>query len=193
MRPGRVKERGRLASASDGRPGPPADLSRAGAASRRSHPFGGCRLGARSVTLWDLGRAAPFPAGAFSERPPVTSVLIVDDDPDICDVIAHMLGRAGFEVRWATDGERGLRAALRTPPDLVLLDWTLPSLPGPAVCRKLRENPATATTPIIMVTGRGHPDDVRQSLAAGADDHLVKPFAGRELMRRVRGLVGPDR
>jgi two-component system phosphate regulon response regulator PhoB len=118
------------------------------------------------------------------------SVLIVDDDPDICEVMAYMLERAGFEVRLATDGARGLNAALRTPPDIVLLDWGLPTLPGPAVCRKLRENPATATTPIIMVTARGNPEDVRHSLAAGADDHLVKPFAGRELMRRVRGLVG---
>ena len=76
------------------------------------------------------------------------SVLIVDDDPDICEVMAHMLGRAGYEVRCAVDGERGLRAAIRTLPDLVLLDWTLPGLAGPAVCRLLRENPATATTPI---------------------------------------------
>jgi DNA-binding response OmpR family regulator len=118
------------------------------------------------------------------------SVLIVDDDRDICEVLACILGRAGFEVRCATDGERGLQAALRTLPDLVLLDWTLPTLPGPAVCRRLRENPATAATPILMVTARGHPDDVLHSRAAGADGHLVKPFAGRELLRRVQDLVG---
>jgi DNA-binding response OmpR family regulator len=118
------------------------------------------------------------------------SVLIVDDDPDICEVFGQMLGRAGFAVRCATDGERGLRAAMRTPPDLVLLDWTLPTLPGPIVCRLLRENPATAATPIIMVTARCHPDDINESRAAGADDHLVKPFAGRELIRRVQDLVG---
>jgi DNA-binding response OmpR family regulator len=119
----------------------------------------------------------------------VKTVLIVDDDPDICAVMAYMLARAGYEVRCAPDGERGLRSALRTPPDLVLLDWMLPKLPGPTVCRLLKENPQTAGVPIIMVTARCHPDDVHLSRAAGADDHLVKPFAGRELMRRVRDLV----
>jgi DNA-binding response OmpR family regulator len=121
---------------------------------------------------------------------PMKTVLIVDDDLDICTLLGHMLVRAGFEVRCATDGERGLRAALHTPPDLVVLDWMLPTLPGPAVCRLLRENPATATTPIIMVTARCSAGDARESLAAGADQHLMKPFAGRELLRRVQDLVG---
>ncbi|MDX6646623.1 MAG: hypothetical protein QOK40_2350 [Miltoncostaeaceae bacterium] len=131
------------------------------------------------------GPERPDPA----RKPAVKSVLVVDDDPDICEMLAHILGAAGFEVHMELDGQRGLSAARRMQPDLVLLDWMLPSLTGIEICKRLREDPATAATLIIIVTARAETADLERSRAAGADVHLVKPFGRRELIRCIRTLL----
>jgi CheY-like chemotaxis protein len=138
---------------------------------------------------WSDQRAGPARPDESGQRA-VKSVLVVDDDPDICQMLGHILATAGFEVSMELDGERGLSAARRMQPDLVLLDWMLPNLTGIEVCRRLREDPATAATRIIMVTARAELADLERSRAAGANDHLIKPFGRRELIRRIRTLLG---
>jgi CheY-like chemotaxis protein len=137
---------------------------------------------------WSAQRTGP--AGSDpSRQPAVKSVLIVDDDRDICEMLAHILGNAGFHVFMELDGRSGLSAARRMQPDLVLLDWMLPNLTGIEVCQQLRSDPATAATRIIMVTARAENADLELSRAAGANDHIIKPFGRRELIRRVRSLL----
>jgi two-component system phosphate regulon response regulator PhoB len=113
------------------------------------------------------------------------TVLIIDDDADIREIAALKLELAGLQVETERDGESGLAAALELNPDLVLLDWMMPRLSGLEVCRRLRENPATADTPILLLTARAQEADVDRGFAAGADDYIVKPFSSRELVTRV--------
>ena len=113
------------------------------------------------------------------------TVLIVDDDADIREIAVLKLSRAGLDVETESDGESGLAAALELKPDLVLLDWMMPRLTGLEVCRRLRENPETAETPIVLLTARAQEADVDRGFAAGADDYIVKPFSPRELVTRV--------
>ena len=162
---------------------------------RQRRPLHACRT---PVVAW---HREPHPSSGWSgqregsfradnpPQPALRSVLVVDDDPDICEMLAHILSTAGFEVTMELDGERGLDAARRMQPDLVLLDWMLPSITGIEICRQLREDPATASTRIIMVTARAEFADLERSRAAGANDHMVKPFGRRELIRRVRTLL----
>jgi DNA-binding response OmpR family regulator len=115
----------------------------------------------------------------------VPTVLIVDDDADIREIAVLKLRLAGLDVETESDGESGLAAALELKPDLVLLDWMMPRLTGLEVCRRLRENPETAETPIMLLTARAQEADVDRGFAAGADDYIVKPFSPRELVTRV--------
>ena len=119
------------------------------------------------------------------------TVLIVEDDPDIRELVAYKLTRGGFAVTEAADGLAALQAARERPPDAVILDIRLPRLSGIEVCRELRAAPATAAVPIIMLTGAVRLQELEQAYAAGATDYLVKPFSPRELQRRVEAaLVG---
>jgi len=120
-------------------------------------------------------------------------VLVADDDPDIRDLVVLKLESAGLEVRTAVDGEEALALAHSDPPVLVVLDLMMPKVDGVEVCRRLRANPATAQTPVIMLTALAQPSDVERGVAVGADDYLVKPFSPRELLARVhRALDLPD-
>jgi two-component system, OmpR family, phosphate regulon response regulator PhoB len=122
---------------------------------------------------------------------PVSTILLVEDDPDIRELVAYKLSRGGFEVIEAADGLAALQAARTRPPDAVILDMGLPRLSGIEVCRELRAAPATAAVPIIMLTGAVRLQELEQAYAAGASDYLVKPFSPRELQRRVEAaLVG---
>jgi DNA-binding response OmpR family regulator len=96
------------------------------------------------------------------------------------------LEAAGHEVLSEVDGEAGLAAALQEGPDLILLDWMMPRLTGPEVCRLLRESDVCKTVPVILLTAKAQEGDVERGLAAGADDYVVKPFSARELMSRVQ-------
>jgi two-component system, OmpR family, phosphate regulon response regulator PhoB len=121
----------------------------------------------------------------------VSTILLVEDDPDIRELVAYKLTRGGFEVIEAADGPAALHAARERRPDAVVLDIQLPRLSGIEVCRQLRAAPATATVPIIMLTGAVRLQELEQADAAGATDYLVKPFSPRELQRRVEvALVG---
>ena len=120
------------------------------------------------------------------------SVLIVDDEPNIVISLEYLLRRAGYEVLVARDGEQALETIARAPPDLVLLDVMLPRLDGFQVCQKLRENPAWAGVRVLMLTAKGREAEVSKGLALGADAYITKPFSTRDLLARVRALLGGD-
>ena len=116
-------------------------------------------------------------------------ILIVDDEPDVVELVAFNLKAAGFEVVSAADGAEALRKARLTAPDLILLDLMLPEVNGLEVCKLLRRDPATAPIPIIMLTAKASEIDRILGLELGADDYITKPFSPRELVLRVRKLV----
>src|SRR4051812_41608772 len=114
----------------------------------------------------------------------MSTILLVEDDPDIRHLVSYKLVRGGFTVNEAEDGFSALREALRDPPDLVILDVRMPRMSGLEVCRELRAGPRTARVPIIMLTARARSQDLEQAYAAGASDYIVKPFSPRELLER---------
>ncbi|MFO0432883.1 MAG: response regulator [bacterium] len=117
---------------------------------------------------------------------PAACIYVVEDDPKISAVIADYLRDTGHEVRTFRDGGRALGAMEEEPPDLVILDWMLPGMEGPAVCRQLRR---FCTAPVLMLTARAEEADKVAGLEAGADDYVCKPFGARELMARVAALL----
>jgi len=114
------------------------------------------------------------------------TVLVVDDEPKIVEVVGDYLRSAGFSVTTAADGEGAVVSARARPPDLVVLDLGLPGLDGLDVARELRR---AAPVPIIMLTARSEETDRVLGLELGADDYLVKPFSPRELLARVRAVL----
>lgn len=116
-------------------------------------------------------------------------VLIVEDEPDIRDLLAFHLEREGYQVSKSRTGIDALRQISASPPDLVLLDIMLPELDGLEVCRRLRRESATAALPIVMLTAKGDEVDRVLGLELGADDYIVKPFSPKELVARVRAVL----
>ena len=116
-------------------------------------------------------------------------VLIVEDEPDIRELVLHHLKREGYLVSAAASGEEALRQVRTVPPDLVLLDLMMPAMNGLEVCRRLRQDPATAALPIVMLTAKGDEIDRVLGLEIGADDYVVKPFSPKELLARVRAVL----
>ncbi len=116
-------------------------------------------------------------------------VLVVEDDLDIQDLVIALLGRDGHDVTAEGDGWTGLAAALARTPDLVILDWMMPGMSGIDVCRALRADPRTKDVPVLMLTSKAQEGDIDQAFTAGANDYMVKPFRGRELVSRVRALT----
>jgi two-component system, OmpR family, phosphate regulon response regulator PhoB len=116
-------------------------------------------------------------------------VMIVEDEPDIRDLLTFHLERDGFQVVRAVTGTEALRQVHLTPPDLVILDLMLPQMDGLEVCRRLRSDGATATLPIIMLTAKGDEVDRIVGLEIGADDYIVKPFSPKEVIARVRAVL----
>jgi DNA-binding response OmpR family regulator len=119
----------------------------------------------------------------------MTSVLVVDDDPDVCDLVTYKLEQSGFEVRRASDGDAALREVARRIPDLVLLDIMMPGISGLEVLERLRSDQATAVIPVVMLTAKAQENDVERGFQLGADDYVVKPFSPRELVRRVTAVL----
>ncbi len=113
------------------------------------------------------------------------TVLVVDDERDLVDILEFNLLRELYRVRTAGDGETALAVAEREVPDLILLDLMLPGIGGLEVCRRLRANPRTTHIPIVMLTAKGEETDAVIGLAHGADDYVRKPFGVKELMARV--------
>jgi two-component system phosphate regulon response regulator PhoB len=118
-----------------------------------------------------------------------TTLLVIEDDPDIVELLRYNLEREGYRVLVATDGERGLADAARHQPDLVLLDLMLPGLDGLEVCRRLRAQDGTRAIPVLILTAKSEEADVVIGLEMGADDYLTKPFSPRECLARVRALL----
>lgn len=112
--------------------------------------------------------------------------MVVDDDPNLGEVVARYLQKEGYEVEVATDGRTGLERALATLPDLVVLDLMLPGLDGLEVFRRLRR---VAPIPVVMLTARGSEEDRVAGLELGADDYVAKPFSPRELTARVKAVL----
>ncbi|MGD0073507.1 MAG: response regulator [Candidatus Binataceae bacterium] len=117
------------------------------------------------------------------------TVLVVEDDADIRELLRYNLEREGFAVEEAGDGGEALRLVDRRVPELLVLDLMLPGMPGLELCRKLRGSPATAALPILILTARGEEVDRVLGLEMGADDYVVKPFSPRELLARIKGLL----
>ncbi len=124
------------------------------------------------------------------------TVLVIDDEPDIRELVAWKLSQAGYGVLSEPDGVAGLAAAVGStplsaamPPDLVIVDWMMPRMSGIEVCEALRRNPATARIPVILLTARAQEAEVDRGFAAGVDDYIVKPFSPREMLRRVEAVL----
>jgi len=119
----------------------------------------------------------------------MSRVLVVEDDPDIADLIVHALERAGYDASSVASGTDGLASVRARPPDLLVLDRMLPGMDGRDVCRALRADRQTAAVPVIMVTARAEETDRVTGRDLGADDYLTKPFSPRELVARVKALL----
>lgn len=116
-------------------------------------------------------------------------ILVIEDEPDILEVLQFNLRREGLEVLTAASGSEGLLAAQRARPDLILLDLLLPGVDGLDVCRQLRSDPRTRAVPIIMVTAKGEESDIVLGLGLGADDYVQKPFSPKELLARIKAVL----
>ena len=116
-------------------------------------------------------------------------ILIVEDEEDILQLIEYNLLKEGFTAVCARTGEEALRLARDEQPDLVLLDLMLPGIDGLEVCRTLRRQPPTATTPIVMLTAKGEEADIVAGLELGADDYITKPFTPKVLVARLRTVL----
>jgi two-component system phosphate regulon response regulator PhoB len=117
------------------------------------------------------------------------TVLVIDDEADIIELVRYNLERAGYDVVAAADGREGLGIARRLKPALIVLDLMMPGMDGLEVCRELRRDPDTERTPIIMLTARAAESDRVVGLELGADDYLTKPFSPRELVARVKAVL----
>jgi two-component system cell cycle response regulator len=120
---------------------------------------------------------------------PKPKILIADDEPSIRELLEQVLIADGFEVVLATDGKDALQQILACNPDVILLDIRMPKLDGVTLCKALRVYKETAHTPIIMLTAYNTREHLEQSMAAGADDFLAKPFEVTELRIRVRAML----
>jgi two-component system alkaline phosphatase synthesis response regulator PhoP len=116
-------------------------------------------------------------------------ILIIEDDPDISNLIAYYMTREGYSVGVGYNGTDGLEQLKRNMPDLLILDIMLPDLDGLEICKRLRENSDASALHILMLTARGEESDKIIGLASGADDYVTKPFSPQELVARVKALL----
>jgi two-component system phosphate regulon response regulator PhoB len=117
------------------------------------------------------------------------TILVVEDDPDIRELISYNLGKEGYTVAGAENGELALRIIGTTNPDLILLDIMLPGADGLDVLRSLKGDPATAKIPVILATAKSEDGDIVTGLELGADDYMTKPFSPKVLIARIRALL----
>lgn len=123
------------------------------------------------------------------------SILVVEDDESIMEVLKYNLEREGYNVVCRTDGRDGLTTALADPPDLVVLDLMLPGIDGVEICRQLRQSSGVKTKPILMLTAKSEEVDQVVGFTVGADDYVTKPFSVKVLLQRIKVLLsrkGPD-
>ena len=139
-----------------------------------------------------IAQAMPPAAADASASQPRASVLVVDDEPTIGEVVARYLERAGYRTRVAGDGPQALALCAQSPPDLVVLDVMLPGIDGLEVMRRLRELEGSPAR-VILLTARGREADRIVGLRRGADDYVVKPFSPGELVARVEAVLRRER
>lgn len=128
---------------------------------------------------------------AAPRSPTASSVLVVEDDPAIVELLQTQLERAGFHVESAADGEEGLTKAYDTLPDVIVMDLSMPRIDGFEMLRQLRAQRAFRDTPVLVLSARSSRTEVIKALDLGAQDYVVKPFDGANLTKRVRDLVRP--
>lgn len=116
-------------------------------------------------------------------------LLLVEDDPALCELLEFRFQNEGYDVRSTGDGDEALMLASEDVPDLIILDWMIEGTSGIEVCRRLRRDKDTAHVPIIMLTAREAEDDRIRGLEIGADDYMTKPFSPRELLARVAAVM----
>ena len=116
-------------------------------------------------------------------------ILVVDDEPDILELVRYNLVREHYDVVCVESGEEALAQVSATPPDLIILDLMLPGVDGLEVCRTLKRQPHTAAIPVLMLTARGEEADIVAGLELGADDYLTKPFSPRVLLARLCAVL----
>ncbi len=116
-------------------------------------------------------------------------VLVVEDEDALAQTLKYNLEKEGYQVRLAGDGEEALVMVDEALPDLILLDWMIPKVPGIEVCRRLRTRADARNTPIVMLTARGDEGDRIRGLDTGADDYIAKPFSISELLARLRAVM----
>ncbi|WP_027849756.1 response regulator transcription factor [Marinospirillum minutulum] len=119
----------------------------------------------------------------------MAKVLVVDDEPNIVLSLEFLMQQAGFDVTTALDGESALALVNENPPDLVLLDISLPGISGFEVLEQLRNQPSFKRLPIVMLTAHGREVEREKGLALGADDYITKPFSTRQLVEKVQALL----
>ena len=120
-------------------------------------------------------------------------IVVADDDADIRDLVVFKLRQAGHDVHPGADGAAAVKECQSVTPDLVVLDVMMPGMGGLDACRALRQDPALARVPVILLTARAQESDIEQGFDAGADDYVVKPFSPRELASRVSAVLQRSR
>ena len=123
------------------------------------------------------------------------TIVAIEDEPDLLEVLHYNLTKEGYKVEVAQDGEAGMRLIHRHRPSLILLDLMLPGVHGLEICRRVKSDSQTKDVPIIIVSAKGEETDVVLGLEMGADDYVTKPYSPRELLARVRAVLrrGPNR
>ena len=117
------------------------------------------------------------------------TVLVVEDEENIRELVSYHLLKEGYQVAGVASGEEALATAEAQPPDLILLDLMLPGIDGLTVCKRLRNNPRTESVPILVLTAKGEESDIVSGLNQGANDYVTKPFSPRVLLARVRAIL----
>lgn len=133
-------------------------------------------------------KPSPAKSNTADSRSP-RRILVVDDEEDLLELVRYNLTKDGYLVECVGTGEDALKAARRQPPDLIVLDWMLPTVDGLEVCRRLKADSKTRDIPVVMLTAKGEESDMIAGLERGADDYVAKPFSPRLLSARVRALL----
>ena len=144
-------------------------------------------------SAFDLLEEAGVPERPAAEGRRGIRVLLVDDEDNLRKVMRDLLDRDGFDVAEARDGVEALAQADRNAPDVIVLDLNLPGLSGYDVLQRLRAHPATARTPVVVLTAKGDEDNEVRVFELGADDFLTKPFRARALSARLEAVLGRGR
>jgi two-component system, OmpR family, phosphate regulon response regulator PhoB len=147
--------------------------------------------------LSGFAQSSPLPSSSVPSEPPQIGMtapancnaLVVDDDPDVRNVVSAVLSRSGFAVSLAASAEEAFDELRESKVDLLVLDWNLPGMSGLELCQRLRREPRHENLPILFLTAHSSSQDLVNAFAAGADDFVSKPFRAPELAARVLGLI----